>query len=228
MSRSPVRAARLAGKPLELPTRPAAELVAPPRPDSREGILDEARREVADMAEAAAAEAAALRQAAIDDGRDEGFRQATEHIRSTMLAAEAVLAELEEEKRRRPDDAADEVAAVAIEVAARIVRAEVAARPERVLDVVRGAIRRASERDRLLARVHPDDLARCREAAPDLLTAMGGVDRLVFVEEPRAQPGSCVLETPAGDIDATFATQLERLLAALADAPDADLVKRGA
>lgn len=45
-----------------------------------------------------------------------------------------------------------------------------------------------------------------------------------MIEDPRIQPGGCILETTSGDIDARMHTQLERLLEALAAPPDPTLL----
>jgi flagellar assembly protein FliH len=122
------------------------------------------------------------------------------------------------------DDAVREATALAVEVAARVLRAELAARPERVADVVRGAIRRAADRSALVARVNPRDLAACRAAAPAIMEEMGGIARLEVVDDPRVSPGSCLLETSVGDVDATVESQLARILEALTAPPDETLV----
>ncbi len=102
-----------------------------------------------------------------------------------------------------------------------------AAVPERVVDVLRGAIRRASDRSRLVARVHPDDLAVCRDAAAEVTERMGGIGAFEVVDDPRIGRGSCLLETGTGDVDATFESQLARVLEALVAPPDMTLVAGG-
>ena len=54
---------------------------------------------------------------------------------------------------------------------------------------------------------------------------MGGISRLEVVDDPRVSPGSCLLETTAGDVDATVESQLGRILEALAAPPDETLVE---
>jgi flagellar biosynthesis/type III secretory pathway protein FliH len=54
---------------------------------------------------------------------------------------------------------------------------------------------------------------------------MGGISRLEVIDDPRVSPGSCLLETNAGDVDATVESQLARILEALAAPPDETLVQ---
>jgi flagellar assembly protein FliH len=206
---------------------PAREIVPPPRAlaGGPETVLEAAQAEArAILAEAEAQRAAGYRAGyaeGVERAREEALAQVREAIDALRAAAAAVerrAAELEEE-------AAPAAAGLAVEIAARVLRAEVAVRPERVVDVIRGALRRAADRERIVVRVNPADLAVCREAAPDLLATTGGIGRLDFFDDQRVARGSCVLETGSGDIDATFPSQLARIHEALLAPPDTALVE---
>ncbi len=225
MSRSALlRGAELGEAPVALSLRPAAP-AAPPPPESPQAVLDAARAE----AEALLAGAAARVDAALAAAHEEGFRAGVAEGQAQLAAAAAAVAGIAEGMEARAarlqEDAVREATALAVEVAARILRAELAARPERVADVVRGAIRRAADRSALVARVSPADLAACRAAAPAIMEQMGGIARLEVVDDPRVSPGSSLLETAAGDVDATVESQLARILEALAAPPDETLVQ---
>jgi flagellar assembly protein FliH len=219
-----LRGAELAGAPVALSLRPPVP-AAPPPPDSPQGVLDAARAE----ADAMLAGAQAQVDAAIAAAREEGYRDGMAQGVAQAAAAAAAFAEagrgLELVAEQLRDDAVREATALAVEVAARVLRAELAVRPERVAEVVRGAIRRAADRSSLVARVSPRDLAACRAAAPAIMEQMGGISRLDVVDDPRVSPGSCLLETTAGDVDATVESQLGRILDALAAPPDETLVQ---
>lgn len=187
---------------------------------------------LAAMAEAEAnaivAEAEMARERAVEDGWREGFEAGIAEARAQMSDAVAatagILSAMEEELAVLPERLAQEVAAVAVETAARIIRAELAVRPERVVDVARGAIRRATDRDRLLAHVNPADLAVMRDATAGLVEQMGGIHRFDVIEDPRIAPGGCVLETPSGDVDARIESQLSRILEGLSAPPDGEII----
>jgi flagellar assembly protein FliH len=89
------------------------------------------------------------------------------------------------------------------------------AEPERVVDVLRGALRKTFVRDGLTVVCHPDDLARLRSAGPALAATLGGLRDLELVTDRRIAAGGVVVRTPAGDVDATIDSQLDRLAAAL-------------
>jgi flagellar biosynthesis/type III secretory pathway protein FliH len=206
---------------------PTRELTARTRValgDSPEAILAAAHAE----AQAILAEAEAQRAAGYEAGFAEGVEQARAaafaEVETAIGFLRGAVAGLEHRIGELEVEAAPAAAALAIEIAARVLRAEVSARPERVVDVVRGAMRRAMDRERLVVRVNPADLAICREAVPDLLSTTGGIGRLDFFDDQRVTRGSCILETNAGDVDATFESQLERIHEALFAPPEDGLV----
>ncbi|HMN98755.1 MAG TPA: FliH/SctL family protein [Miltoncostaeaceae bacterium] len=218
------RGAELAEAPVALSLR-RPRPAAPPPPGSPQEILDAARAE----ADALLAGAQAQVEAALAAAREEGYRDGMAEGVAMAGAAAAAFVEagrgLEQAAEQLREDAVREATALAVEVAARVLRAELAVRPERVADVVRGSIRRAADRSVLVARVSPRDLAACREAIPGIMEEMGGISRLEVVDDPRVSPGSCLLETSAGDVDATVESQLARILEALSAPPDETLVE---
>jgi flagellar assembly protein FliH len=224
LSRRPVRAAELADAPVAVPLRalgppPLGALRRlPGEPEPTDAMLVAA---LSAEREAAFAEA---RAEGLAIGRAEGRAEGLAELEGALGAMVELLGHLGRRAEDLEVDAAPALASLAVEVAARVVRAEVAARPERVVDVVRGAMRRALDRERLLARVNPEDLALCREAGPALLAQVGGVERLEFVDDARVPRGGCVLETNRGDVDATIAEQLARIHEALLSPPDEELV----
>ncbi len=221
-SSSLVRGAAVADAPVALPLRARTPRILPP--GSPEELLERARAEAEAILAAADGAAREAVESARAEGLESGRAAAHAEVASALEALREAVAGLAEHRARLEDDLVREATAMAVETAAKLLRAEVAARPERVGDVLRGAIRRAADRSRLVARVSPADLAICRALAPAILEEMGGIAALEIVDDPRIGAGSCVLETPAGDVDATFSSQFGRVMDALFAPPDHSLV----
>jgi flagellar assembly protein FliH len=81
---------------------------------------------------------------------------------------------------------------------------------ERVVDVVRGALRRLVERDRVTILVHPDDLDLVRAASPALVAELGGMEHCDVQAERRVHRGGAIVRTVEGEVDATLETKLAR------------------
>lgn len=192
--------------------------------DTPEAMVAAAHAEARSILVEAEAQHAAGYQAGFAEGIEQSRIAAFAEVESAIASLRGAEAGLAHRIEELEEEMAPAAAALAIEVAARVLRAAVSVRPERVIDVVRGAMRRAVDRERLVLRVNPEDLAICREAAPDLLSTIGGIGRLDFFDDQRVTRGSCILETNAGDVDATFESQLERIHEALFAPPEDGLV----
>jgi flagellar assembly protein FliH len=217
-----LRGTVVSDSPVAVPLR--SRPLRPAVPDSPEGLLADARRDAERMLTAARSDADTLLAAARQEGYAAGHADARDEVAGALSALADAARALDDHREVLARDAEREATALAVEIAARLVRAEVSVNPERVADVIRGAIRRAADRSALTAYVNPADLAACRAAAPRILEEMGGIGRLEVVDDPRVGAGSCVLQTAAGDVDATFESQLGRVLEALSAPPDESLV----
>lgn len=227
MSTNVVRGVRVTDDSLEIPAR---VLVPTPArdPEHPAALLERARADAAALVAQAQADADEIRR----EAHAEGWRAGAEMARAEVAQTLAALNEMGEILRRRREELVEEATAaateLAVQIAAKLVRAELSLAPQRVVDVMRGAVRRASDRRRLSVLVHPDDLAICRSAAADIMERMGGIGEFEVVDEPRVDRGSCIVRTLAGDVDATFSGQLGRVIEALSAPPDQDLLGGGA
>ncbi|MEX2196711.1 MAG: FliH/SctL family protein [Thermoleophilaceae bacterium] len=154
--------------------------------------------------------AEALRADAREQGRREGLEAARVELESAAQALAAALAEVAEERRASTDVLEREAVELALHIAEKVLCGTLEVQPERVLDVVRGSLRRVVDRERVTVLVNPGDLELVRDAAGSLTGALGGMGRLEICEERRVAPGGCVLRTVDGEIDARVGEQLDR------------------
>lgn len=107
---------------------------------------------------------------------------------------------------------ADMVLELALDVARQVVAGELAARPERILDVVNLALKQMAESSRearLL--LNPEDAALVRPHLDQVLDK----NRLRIVEDVRIVRGGCLIETPQGDLDATLPARWRQVVQVL-------------
>jgi flagellar assembly protein FliH len=97
-------------------------------------------------------------------------------------------------------------------MAEKILRAELAARPNLSQTMVRELLELASSEQRVVAHVHPQD-------AETLCSGAGESPRfgtlVEFRPDPRLDRGDCIMELEQGELDGRIATQLARLTAEL-------------
>jgi flagellar assembly protein FliH len=156
------------------------------------------------------AEARAAREAGHEAGFQAGLLQAEAQMAEGIAALAAAVAEVAVERER----VSSAVEAAAVELGLRIAEqalgAAVEARPEAVVDVVRGALRRLVERARVTILVNPEDLDLVRGASGALMAELGGIEHCDVQAERRVARGGAIVRTVEGEVDATLATKLAR------------------
>lgn len=171
-------------------------------------------RDVESPLAAAAAEADAIRAAARAEGHAEGLEAGLAEGRSQVGAAVAALgvalAEVEAMRATVAETVERDAVELALQLAEKVVSGAIAVEPERVADVVRGALRRLTERRRVTVLVHPDDLDAVRVVAEGFAAELGGIEHCDVQAERRIAPGGAIVRTDEGQIDASVETQLAR------------------
>ena len=163
-------------------------------------------------AERQAAELAQLREAA----RSEGYAEGQNAGREEGEQACARMKQLAESFSSTLDNLdfrlADMVLELALDVARQVIAGELAARPERILDVVNLALKQMAETTRearLL--LNPEDAALVRPHLDQVLDK----NRLRIVEDNRIVRGGCLIETGQGDLDATLPARWRQVVQVL-------------
>lgn len=219
-------AATVAGSALVLPQPSAADR------ERAVQLLAEAEARAREILAAAEAEAAALRAAAeaeIENWRQQLWKTALAEARAQLeeeLAAEQrmLLARLRDlveraviQEREICHAYAHLVLELSVLIAETILRREVA-RDDAVLGrLVEAALAQAPSAPVTHLIVHPDDVERARAW---LAAAWDGRPPVEVVGDPHVDPGSCVLGTPVGFVDARLSTQLGEIRRALAEVAD--------
>jgi flagellar biosynthesis/type III secretory pathway protein FliH len=149
-------------------------------------------------------EATAIREQAHEQGFQEGLQQAKAVIEELRETITRLLNVREEALLSITGD----IAALAVEVAARIIKTEVSCDETLVMGLVRDTIQKAGRQSKtILIKVNPDETAVVKrmlkeEPIPNLDA------ELIVMDEPTVDAGSCIVETNSGLIDASFSTQL--------------------
>jgi flagellar assembly protein FliH len=162
--------------------------------------------------DAAHAEAGALRAQAVEAGRAEGVRLGREAAAAELGPAVAALGQalVQADALRDATVAQTEqrAAQLAIAIAEKVVAGALEVEPERVVDVVRGALRGLLDGERIVVSVHPDDAELVRAAG------LGSPDAPVEVHaERRVARGGALVRTSVGEVDARIERKLDAVRA---------------
>jgi flagellar assembly protein FliH len=99
---------------------------------------------------------------------------------------------------------------LAIALSNKILMGALQARPELVVEVVQGALRRISDRRTITVLVNPADLEVVRSAVGQLTGQGSGVEVCDVQADERVELGSAIVRTAQGEVDAGVYAQLER------------------
>lgn len=137
------------------------------------------------------------------NGYAEGQAEAKAEARRIAQAAD----NLDQALKEFDQQVADELLALAVEIARQVVRKEIATQPDMILAVVNEALSYLPHQHAAI-HLNPGDATLIRSYLGDVLTHSGHR----ILEEPGMKPGDCLLEAGGSQIDATTATRWRRVI----------------
>jgi flagellar assembly protein FliH len=148
-----------------------------------------------------------IRQEAQEEGYSAGYAagRAAAQEEATRIGDAAV--KLEHALGVFDQQVGEELVALAMEIARQVVRQEITARPEAILEVVREALLQLPHQHAAIY-LHPEDAKLVREGVGEALTHAGHR----IHEDPSLARGDCLFETGGSQLDATVATRWRRVI----------------
>lgn len=146
-------------------------------------------------------------QRGLQDGKNLAERGLLNVFKGLRTAAE----DLQLLRERVLRDSEDDLLALILAVARKVVVREVAQDRQIVLRLVRAALQNLNERDELTIRVNPDDHALLTTSQNEALKSELAAIRFTLKPDSTVELGSCQIETERGTVDAGFEAQLEEI-----------------
>jgi flagellar assembly protein FliH len=129
----------------------------------------------------------------------------------------ALLGAMGEQLRQLGETLERDAYQFALAVAGRIIKREVALDNDTIVRQIKGAIRRVVGVETIKLRVHPADEEIVREHRAIFLSSAGSIRDMVIEVDDALEPGGCIIESTAGNVDARIATQIRQVATALFD-----------
>jgi flagellar assembly protein FliH len=148
-----------------------------------------------------------IHQQAQEQGYRAGYAEGTEkaHQEAAMLAA--LIRQMDSALTDLDQRVAEELLALALEVARRVIGQSLAVRPEAILDAVRDALAELPHQHAAI-HLHPDDALLVRTHMGEQL-AHGGHR---ILEDGQVTRGGCLIDGGGSQVDATLPTRWRRVL----------------
>ncbi len=189
---------------------------------AREAAMEQLRAEADQearriVAEAEAKAAAISRDAAARgyaDGKREGLAAAREQMKEQLerIAELARRASIDREAMVRSTE--QTLAALAVDIAAKVIRREIATNPSTVLGMVEAALEKVAADDWVRIMVNPEDADLVRDKWSELRGAVAYASNWEVVGDERVERGGCIIETKSGEVDSRIDTQLAEIVSA--------------
>jgi flagellar assembly protein FliH len=176
---------------------------APPPPGTPERIVADATAQAQRIRELAHAEGHA-------EGRAQGHQEGRDEVQTAAAALAQALRELTQMRTEIAEAVERDAVELALALSAKILAGALEVQPERVVDAVRGALRRVADRRRITVLVDPVDLELVSTTISGLQAQAGGIELCEVQADRRVGRGGAVVLTAEGEVDASVATQLER------------------
>ena len=184
-------------------------------------IIKEAEYDAARIIEDANTEAEKNTKAILEDawqkGYDEGNESAKEQYSGLIMEAEAALESAMEEHDKVLEGIETEIIDLVAEVSKSVIGSELATNRDSIICLVRLALEKCSNKNNLMLRVSPGDYEYLVENRDRLNTIVQGAGDMEIRQDQSLEPGSCLLETPFGSVDASAQTRLRKIEEALRD-----------
>jgi flagellar biosynthesis/type III secretory pathway protein FliH len=140
----------------------------------------------------------------------QGYQAGLEHAEAELQQIYQTLSQLQGLQQWALQQAAQEVVPLAIKIAERILHVEVSMDPGLIQQLVTKLLDQVDiKQKQVTLKAHPEDVASLREEAQSNPNWTLNDRQIVVLEDRTVQQGSVILETPAGQVDARFSTQLD-------------------
>jgi flagellar assembly protein FliH len=184
----------------------AFEQLEPSEPPPRDGparALAEATAEAERIREHARAEGWA-------EGRAAGHADGLAEIAAASGALGEALAGIAALRAEIAEAVEQDAIELALALAEKILAGALQARPELVVEVVQGTLRRINDRRQIGVLVNPRDLDTVTAALGDLQQQASGIELCDLQADARVGIGGVIVRTIEGEVDGGVQTQLER------------------
>jgi flagellar assembly protein FliH len=198
--------------------RPIAPILWPsvataPKPDTPREAAAEPPVDVAELERAWTARVAEARAAGMREGEAAGRARAAAEAQPVLERMARTIDELAGLRPRLRREAEADLVKLAIAIARRVIRRELAVDPDALHGLVRAALEKLQGQELSRVRVHASQVS----AISALLRERPGGAAIEVAADPSGDPGAAVFETSRGNLDASVDSQLNEIERGLAD-----------
>jgi flagellar assembly protein FliH len=192
--------------------------------DMENAYLEKVRAEANAIVAKARQEAAALQAQAAEQGKKAAMQAAElalrtkvdQQLQTLVPAMQQAVDAMRDARQSWLQHWEKQGLHLATAIAQRIIRREVAQKPEITLDLIREALELAAGSPRLTLRLNPADHVALGDRVTTLTSQLARLGETRVISDPTITPGGCRVESEFGTVDQQLETQLARITEELA------------
>ena len=155
------------------------------------------------------------------EGYEKAYRDAREKVDAEAVnirdAAWEMLRSTEAERKNTLLVVEEEVLALAVQIAEKLVAKQLDINRDTVLNIVQEALRLLADRDSFIVIANSTEVEMIRQNKDMFMQLLTEGARLKIIGDPDIRPGGCRVETERGQVDATLESRWQLLLQSLND-----------
>lgn len=178
-------------------------------------IIEEANAEARRIVEAAEAEAVQLLSSSRDNGYKEGYEsgymEGKNAANSIVDEASEIKAFLDSRRDSLYKEAEEQILDLVMSISEKVIGQELSQNREAILSLVNQALQRCAFKNKLVLKISPTDFDFVMENKYRICKMVEGISDIDIVSDLSLKEGSCIIETPSGEINSSTDVQLKEL-----------------
>lgn len=192
----------------------AKELMEKARQEA-ESMIKEAELEASRIMEDAQEKAQELMASTEEEARQKGFERGYEEAKSQyedlLQEAEFIKESASKEYKEVLESIEKDAVNVILDIARKVIGTEITLNKDNLLELVRQAFERCSNKEDIVMKVSSQDYDFVVENKDKILTLVEGIGKLDIVKDASLKVGALILETPYGSVDAGVHTKFKKV-----------------
>lgn len=148
-------------------------------------------------------------------GYEEGSQKERKKVVEIMAILEKIVKDLQVKKEAMLNEMKGKIVEIAIATAKKIIKKEIEEDSETIVRVVREALTRIKQAQKITIKVNPQDWMKLKEVQPELLSSSLREGSVYIEKDEAITAGGSLLETDKGIIDARIEQQIDEVNKAL-------------
>jgi len=155
-------------------------------------------------------------EAGLAKGLEKGKAEAVAELDAVIQRLRLAYMDIEKYRKQLYINAEEDAVELSLAVARKIIRREISVDHEVVLNVVKGALEKVIDHEKVKIRINPTDLETVQTALFQFSTLVENLENVHFEADGAITAGGCIVETRFGNIDARIENQLDQISGAFA------------